>query len=1176
MIIAAWMPLADVQLAGTVGSVILTIVGLALTAYSIYRAFTARTKIQGARLEDRKVQVSTYGNPIKRLYGCDRIAGNVIWASEIREEKETSGGKGGGVETTEFFYFVDVAISFGTSPTPETTELMRLWLDADLVAARDEPVVLGNFLQIITFKRDPHVQGRFYSGSETQEPDPLLQAALGVDDTPAFRGQMVLVIENMNITKYGRLPNITAEICTNASDEFPWRRDPETGVPNNVLSMTHPERNAAYFFKQDASALTIWKMNLATSEVETKVIPTTGPVVPFPAPGTQLLSATIDGDGFIWLGHTDSWISQLQPDDLYIMRSYRASSLGVPTSGNDDVKSLGYIFLTDAPPGFQHWLAVNVGITGVAMFSLDWRRYLQLDGDPPLILKPSVSDPPRALTTWNNNLWLTVWDGFPNAAVSVLWHYILVFNNSWIGLGPFLNTDMSAYLREPSAIGHYHAGRRVYVIGEEPNPSSQTIMARFFDFSLVLEETVTDSDLAPGSMSHLPQFGPIPILQEIDYYGGTIPVWGPGNYLTTLDALDFTNIIIQRDISTGLWGHGNTLGYSSWLYDPRYNSFIAPEAGTNNGILRLFFDRARRGTVLLRDIISDVSSLVGLTANDIDVVNVNDVVRGTTFTQRAPAASYLEPLLAAYVVDATESNWKVEYVKRGSVSHLDLPPFMQTIEQQYLGAKEEEGQDYVLERRMIQDRERPRRIDIRYIDQEQDYQEGDQSSVRSLIPEPGMFSIAESSTELPIVFIADEAKQVAESWLQLAWSETQSLELVALPRFLLLDPTDVVIVESPSGTDLVRIEEYEFGGDFGVEMKSVTHVVPASILGGAPPLGFVPSIIPTIVPTLFEIMDVPLLRDEDAILGGTGLYVALKPQQQSWPGATVFVSANDQIFTPLASGTIGAAWGQIENDLGEPEHWTVWDDVNTVSVFMPNGDTLSSAADDLAVLNGANPAIIGNEVIQYRDATVDPGDPLRYTLSRLLRGRRGTNTMMTHGTGARFIVLSPSTILHEDMTLSDINGIRYFRGVTTGGSVQFATSKVLTYQANDLKPLSPAHIRGDLDGSNNLTIRWLRRTRIGGDLGWSNPAVNGNVPLSEASERYEVEILSGPGGSVVRTINSGITISAAPATDEFNGRIVYSAADQTADGLTPGGPVTVRIYQMSEIVGRGFPAERTI
>ncbi len=1152
----------EVQLAGQWGGYVTRIIGFALALYSVYRAFTAKTRIHGARLEDRKIIASTYGQVINRLYGCDRMAGNVIWASEMREVREKHGGGkgGGGVETVTFRYFVDCAIAFCTSPTPDTTDVMRIWYDSDLVLSKQEPEDLASQQSIAAFTAAGTII-RLYTGSETQEPDPLLQAVLGIDNTPAFRGIVYIVFENLELTRYGRIPNVTAEICTNALDAFPVESG-GTLIQNNALPLINVNKNAVFFVHNSVGEINIVKYDRDTGAIEEGS--TLGYLTNAPPVG-----GVVDADGFVWHGIRHG-ILRIDPDTLFV------SNFGLPElrccldetpqsvapARVGAIAAVPQIGLKDALICYagRFWYVFNTEYGVVT-------NYCQIDS----------TDPVRAaIHTRSGIVWGALWDGFTTTTRSII--FFQRFTSESLEKCALVisgSTDVEATVQQIRAVGTNLDGTELYVLGVKPGATS---VARLVAYDIsgsspILARILDDTDIPNGSF-RISIYGDGSQLMQS--FGWPFFVATGGPLFTKIDLRTFA-VLEQYDRTDFEPELPASLTILSTAYDLLYNSlFLIGQSGI---AYRIFLDRSDRGTVLLKDVIADVSSLVKLTPDDVDVDSLTDVVRGTTFTQRAPAASHLEPLLAAYIVDAVESDFKVRYVKRGSVSHLDLPAFMQTIEQQYLGSNEEEGEDFTLERKIIQDRERPRRIDIRYPDFDQDFQEGNQSSVRSVLPDPTMFSIAESSSELPIVFIADEAKQVAESWLQLAWSETASLEFSVLPRFLLIDPTDVAIVQSPSGTDLVRVEEYDFGANLGVSVKAVPHVVPSSILGGAPALGFIPSIIPSVaasVTTTSEILDVVLLRDQDATTGGTGVYIALQTQATPWPGANVFISANNVNYLTLGSGTVSAVWGRTETALPEPDHFTVWDDVNTVDVFLPNGETLSSAADDLAVLNGANPAIIGKEVIQYRDATVDPGEPRRYTLSRLLRGRRGSNHFMDHPSGERFVVLDAVTILREGMQLSDINAIRYFKTVTFGGSLALAPVRALLYEANDLKPISPAHIRGDLDGSNNLTIRWLRRTRIGGDLGWSNPAVNGNVPLSEASERYEVEILSGPGGSVVRTINSGITISAAPATDEFNGRIVYSAADQTADGLTPGGPVTVRIYQMSEIVGRGFPAERTL
>jgi len=68
----------------------------------------------------------------------------------------------------------------------------------------------------------------------------------------------------------------------------------------------------------------------------------------------------------------------------------------------------------------------------------------------------------------------------------------------------------------------------------------------------------------------------------------------------------------------------------------------------------------------------------------------------------------------------------------------------------------------------------------------------------------------------------------------------------------------------------------------------------------------------------------------------------------------------------------------------------------------------------------------------------------------------------------------------------------------------------------------------------------------------------GDVPLAEDSEAYEVEIHDG--GTVKRTLTTSTTSA------------FYNAAQQTADWgalLSPGDTLTIRIFQLSALIGRG-------
>jgi hypothetical protein len=92
---------------------------------------------------------------------------------------------------------------------------------------------------------------------------------------------------------------------------------------------------------------------------------------------------------------------------------------------------------------------------------------------------------------------------------------------------------------------------------------------------------------------------------------------------------------------------------------------------------------------------------------------------------------------------------------------------------------------------------------------------------------------------------------------------------------------------------------------------------------------------------------------------------------------------------------------------------------------------------------------------------------------------------------------------------------------------------------------------------DDLHLTWIRRTRLGGDT-WDTV----EVPLGEAEERYEIDILDS--AAVKRTLTA-----TTPAT-------TYTAAQQTADFGAPQASIALRLYQLSPTRGRGTPCEATL
>jgi hypothetical protein len=100
------------------------------------------------------------------------------------------------------------------------------------------------------------------------------------------------------------------------------------------------------------------------------------------------------------------------------------------------------------------------------------------------------------------------------------------------------------------------------------------------------------------------------------------------------------------------------------------------------------------------------------------------------------------------------------------------------------------------------------------------------------------------------------------------------------------------------------------------------------------------------------------------------------------------------------------------------------------------------------------------------------------------------------------------------------------------------------------------HLRA-VRGEGGILLSWIRRTRRDGDS-WEAE----EVPLGEAAERYEIDILDGT--SVKRVLTSDTA------------QVLYPSADEIADFGEPLSMVGVRVVQTSALVGRGYPAEAVV
>ncbi|MEZ5782034.1 MAG: hypothetical protein R3D70_10450 [Rhizobiaceae bacterium] len=216
----------------------------------------------------------------------------------------------------------------------------------------------------------------------------------------------------------------------------------------------------------------------------------------------------------------------------------------------------------------------------------------------------------------------------------------------------------------------------------------------------------------------------------------------------------------------------------------------------------------------------------------------------------------------------------------------------------------------------------------------------------------------------------------------------------------------------------------------------------------------------------------------------------------------------------------------------------------------------------LELLNGANTVAIkssaGNwELIQFESAEEIDADT--WQLSTLLRGQLGTIDAALAGANAGAVfVLIDQAVTPAGLSAMEVGLERNWRIGPSGFEITEANfvEATMTGGVRSRLPLSPVHLQASRNGSGDLLITWVRRTRIGGD-DWQQS----EVPLGEQIEEYQVEIAPA-GGSTIRT--------ATTATADW----LYGAAEISVDFAVLPVEIDITIRQRSIAAGWGIPASR--
>lgn len=387
---------------------------------------------------------------------------------------------------------------------------------------------------------------------------------------------------------------------------------------------------------------------------------------------------------------------------------------------------------------------------------------------------------------------------------------------------------------------------------------------------------------------------------------------------------------------------------------------------------------------------------------------------------------------------------------------------------------------------------RVRQCGVRYYDVARDYQPGLQRGVgRS---EQGDLQVI----ELPAALTAPEAQKLAGDASRRAARPADTISY----RVTEIDPSIApgAIVRIPIASGLWRVAQWEWQQDGVLLSLTASPSIGTATAVSAPaadPGRFNPATDLVRTPTVLSAFALPW----DGTGSGTtsAIFTAASGASAGWTGAALLadLGGDGGALTSIGStGRIRACMGRTVGALPAASPLLL-DRQSTVDVVLAGTDQVLVDASLAQLLQGANRARIGHEIVQFANA--EPIGSGVWRLSCWLRGRGGTEWAIgTHAADESFVLIDDTLVRLDPSAIGD-PATTHIVAVGLGDTA--AVSVSITDPGATLRPLSPVHGKAAIEADGSIRLAWVRRAR--GAWLWPDGV---DTPLNEEAERWEITI----------------------------------------------------------------------
>lgn len=1096
----------------------------------------------GPRMQDTRTTTAALGGPVPIVFGTASVAGTVIWL-DLPIEHSTDQSQKGGPEQQTFSYTQSIAIGLCERVDDDADDAIgaiggvsRIWENGAIVfdvrpqqTASSELNTLAEtdlaYANRLTASAVYAETFTLYLGDELQEADPTIEAVLGVGNVPGFRGLAYIVYPNraLTIAQGLRHPNFQFEVFQQGTSHC---------VDATLYSTDQLFRWSGGGTEDPTSTrnLNLFRVQTFDDNLETADTPPQG------YGGYQYFNTD-----FLSLADAIATLNPYYKVNLEYL-GY-SSAYGQTYSGPFSVEVQQTSGGVHAPSDY-----ISNQLNRVALY-YNWMQ------------------PLNGFYTDTERFNALIPVAYPTQVPGASYHQGelgtiggVVLNSSTPGGGAPFGTPAVAPFPwaavTSSSYWFFKLDDAVITVTRTPAPP--------FDPCFGLPPSLEVPGYAITSDGHLircgawtlipgPYAGNFKCMQKYNAAGGTnVYPWNP-----TLPSTDpnFNSSSFWTGAYTALVAAGKMT--AGLIYGTDYP--VTPSAVYS---IDQQICEAGGGSVTLAQIIAAVCKRAGLTA--IDVSDMSAIsINGYPIATVCSGSAIISPLRSVGFFDAVESQGRLTFPARGK-------PIVATLTENDFGAYDatQNGDPSAcppsITTARSQDEELPRSIRLHYMATSRDYGDGEQDSEFRLSTK----ATNDVDVTLPMCLDDTQALRCANVLWASAWAGRNAHTLSVDQAWLGLDLADCIGVPVDGVIQRLRLVSDTLASGVLRQLSCVRDGEGAYIsfaVASAP--AHVPQALSVIVPSTFEFMDLPALQDADS---DPGFYVAAQRLNGTgaWKGVNLYKSIDGgATFTLQSSLITEAPFGLLETGIPASAAYT-WDDATVIDVIVASSAITFESRTDDAVLAGGNAAAMGAdgrwEIVQFCNATQI--DATHWQLSRLLRGRRGTEHVLgSSRAGDQFVLISGGDLARILLQQSEIGASRLYKVVSIGLSYTSGVDQPFAGHGQALVPFSPVDLAAAALTGGDLSISWIRRSRLGRTL------MSGvDIPLGEATESFQVDILdpSSPASPevVLRTLASS------------SESVLYTSAQQLADfgSALPLITIKVAVYQLSAIVGRGTPSIATL